>query len=69
MTGRFQNGGGEFYDQEAIGGKTVFVRQRYFDVTPTSYRFEQATSDDAGGHWRPNFVAALNREERAAVTP
>lgn len=66
--GSFRNGVGEFYDQELIAGKKVFVRQRYYDVTPTSYRFEQALSDD-GAHWHPNFVAALIRRQRPSVTP
>jgi hypothetical protein len=67
--GAFRNGRGEFYDQEPIGGKMTFVRQRYYDVTPASYRFEQALSHDGGVHWEPNFVASLTREPEPSTTP
>lgn len=67
--GRFSSRGGEFYDQEPIAGKAVFIRQRYYDVTPTSYRFEQAISNDGGAHWKANFLAALTREPTPLVTP
>jgi hypothetical protein len=67
--GKFRDGIGDFYDQELVGDKQVFVRQRYYDVTATSYRFEQALSDDGGAHWHPNFLAALTRRERPSVTP
>lgn len=61
LTGQFANGRGEFYSQELIAGKATFVRNVYFDATPTSYRFEQAFSNDAGKTWQPNFIAALTR--------
>ena len=67
--GTFENGQGTFYDQELIGGKMTFVRQRYFDITPTSYRFEQALSHDGGGRWEPNFVASLTRVSQRSTAP
>ena len=66
MIGEFQNGRGVFYDQEVVNGRTALVRNIYFDITPNSYRFEQASSDDGGKTWEPNFTAALTRLEQDA---
>jgi hypothetical protein len=66
MIGDFQNGRGVFYDQEFLNGRAIFARNIYFDITPNSYRFEQAFSDDGGKTWEPNFTAALTREEQGA---
>lgn len=68
-TGTFRDGAGAFYDQETDDGKAVFVRQRYYDITGTSYRFEQALSYDGGAHWQPNFLASLTRVQRPSATP
>src|ERR1051325_414502 len=59
--GGFENGRGEFYDQETFGGKTVLVRQIYSGITRDAYRFEQSFSADHGRTWEPNFVADLTR--------
>ncbi|MGC2405005.1 MAG: hypothetical protein WA431_01175 [Candidatus Cybelea sp.] len=61
MFGRFEDGRGVFYDQETFNGRTIFDRQTFFNITPTSYAFEQAFSDDGGRTWEPNFVAHLTR--------
>ncbi len=57
MIGDFANGRGVFYNQETYAGRTVLVRNIYFDIAAGSYRFEQALSDDGGKTWRTNFVA------------
>ena len=41
--GEFKNGRGEFYDQEAMGGRMILVRGIWSDITPNSGRFEQAS--------------------------
>ena len=66
MIGEFNNGRGVFYDQEFFNGRAIFARNLYFDITPNSYRFEQAFSNDGGKTWEPNFTAALTREEQYA---
>jgi hypothetical protein len=63
MVGEFKDGRGVFYDQETNNGRAILSRNIYFDITPTSYRFEQAYSDDGGQTWETNFTAALTREE------
>jgi hypothetical protein len=66
MVGEFKDGRGVFYDQEFSNGRAILSRNIYFDITPNSYRFEQAFSDDGGQTWEINFTAALTREERDA---
>ena len=59
--GEFKNGRGEFYDQETLNGRAIFVRFVISDITPNSCRFEQAFSDDAGKTWEVNWIATDTR--------
>jgi hypothetical protein len=54
--GEFQNGRGEFYDQEAYNGKMILLRFSVSDITATSCRFEQAFSADGGKSWEVNLI-------------
>src|SRR4051794_4975260 len=55
--GEFQNGRGEFYDQEMYNGPAIFVRFVISDITPTSCHFEQSFSADGGKTWEVNWIA------------
>lgn len=66
MIGEFQDGRGVFYDQELINGRAVYVRNLHLAIAPNSYQFEQAFSSDGGKTWKPDFKAALTREEQDA---
>ena len=55
--GEFEDGRGEFYDQEPFNGRSILVRNVFSNVTPASYRFEQAFSDDGGKTWEVNWIA------------
>jgi hypothetical protein len=59
--GEFKNGRGEFYDQESLNGRAIFVRFVISDITPNSCRFEQAFSDDGGKTWEVNWIAIDTR--------
>ena len=59
--GEFKNGRGEFYNQETLNGRAIFVRFIISDITPDSVRFEQAFSDDGGKTWEVNWVATDTR--------
>ena len=61
--GGFKNGRGEFYDQETVHGRAALARTVWSDITPDSYHFEEAFSDDGGKTWEPSFVAVLTREK------
>lgn len=59
--GEFKNGRGEFYSQETLDGRAIFVRFVISDITPNSCRFEQAFSDNGGKTWEVNWIALDTR--------
>ena len=59
--GEFKNGRGEFFNQETLDGRAIFVRFVISILTPDSCRFEQSFSDDGGKTWETNWVAIDNR--------
>lgn len=61
MTGAFNDGRGEFYDQEPFNGRMILARVFWSEITPNSHHFEQAFSDDGGRTWETNFTANLTR--------
>ena len=61
MIGEFKNERGEFFDQEPLNGRAIFVRFVISDITPNSCRFEQAFSVDGGKTWEVNWIATDTR--------
>jgi hypothetical protein len=61
MIGHFENGRGEFYNQETFNGRAIYVRFIFSDITPRSFQIEQAFSDDGGKTWEPNWIAKFSR--------
>jgi hypothetical protein len=61
LVGEFSNGRGEFYDQEAYNGRTIWVRFMITPLTPGSYRSEQAFSEDGGKTWETNWINEYTR--------
>jgi hypothetical protein len=59
--GEFRDGRGEFYDQETLSGRAIFVRFVISDITADSCHFEQAFSDDGGKTWEVNWIATDTR--------
>ena len=59
--GGFTNGRGEFYDQEMLEGRAIFVRFVIAPITRDSVRFEQSFSADGGKHWETNWIAIDTR--------
>jgi hypothetical protein len=55
--GKFENGHGEFYDQESFNDGAILVRFVISDITQNSCRFEQAFSNDGGKTWEVNWIA------------
>lgn len=66
MVGRFKNRRGEFYNQESLDGQAIFVRFIFSDMTPQSFRLEQAFSNDGGQTWEPNWNATFTRTSRTS---
>ena len=59
--GEFRNGRGEFYDQEALGERTILVRFVIEQLSEDTCRFEQAFSGDGGHTWEVNWIATDTR--------
>jgi hypothetical protein len=59
--GEFKDGRGEFFAQESLDGRAIFVRFVISDITPNSCRFEQAFSSDGGKTWEVNWIATDTR--------
>jgi hypothetical protein len=59
--GDFKNGRGEFFDQETLNDRSIFVRFVISDITPNSGHFEQAFSSDGGKTWEVNWIATDTR--------
>src|SRR5215471_5388628 len=59
--GEFKDGRGEFYDEEPLNGRAIFVRFVISDITANSCRFEQSFSADGGKTWEVNWIAVDTR--------
>jgi hypothetical protein len=59
--GEFKNGRGEFYNQETLNGRSIFVRFIIECAAQDTCRFEQAFSDDGGKSWEVNWIATDTR--------
>jgi hypothetical protein len=61
LIGSFAGGRGVFYAHEflahgPVGGQHIFTRYLWLDITPSSYRWEQAYSADGGSAWETNWI-------------
>jgi hypothetical protein len=61
QVGGFKNGRGEFFAQDTINGRTIFIRYAWTDMTTNSPHFEQSFSDDGGKTWEVNFITDQTR--------
>lgn len=59
--GEFKNGRGEFYDQETLNDRAIFVRFVITPEGPDTIHFEQAFSDDGGKTWELNWITTDTR--------
>lgn len=66
MIGEFQNGRGEFFDQEFFNGRAIYVRYVWSDMTAKSAHFEQSFSDDGGKTWEVNWITDQTRADEEA---
>lgn len=63
--GGFRDGRGEFFGQDDLDGRAVFVRFVISEITHDSARFEQAFSEDGGRTWETNWIAIDTRVDDA----
>jgi len=62
LIGGFENGRGEFYDQEMFEGRSIYVRFIWSEITQNSCRWEQAFSEDGGKNWETNWIMEFTRK-------
>jgi len=70
--GQFKNGRGEFFGQDTLNGKAIFVRFVWSNTTTDSPHFEQSFSEDGGKTWEVNWITdqvRVNDESDKARTP
>jgi hypothetical protein len=61
VKGRFEHGVGTFYSDGMVDGKPIRTRYTWSRITPTSARWEQAYSPDAGKTWETNWIMEFQR--------
>jgi hypothetical protein len=66
MLGKFTQGRGEFYNSETLNGAQIFVRFVFSDITQSTFRLEQAFSNDGGKSWEANWIASFTRKPKAS---
>lgn len=64
LVGRFNDGRGEFYDQETYGGRSILVRFVYEPEHDGVARSEQSFSADGGKTWEVNWINDYTRVSR-----
>ena len=63
LVGHFVKGRGDFFMRDTYEGKPILVRVTYSDITPASFRTEQAFSLDDGKTWETNMVQTFTRQK------
>ncbi|MEV8536300.1 hypothetical protein [Streptomyces sp. NPDC051211] len=61
VTGRFEDGRGEFHGEDSHDGKPVRVRFVWSGITEDSARWEQYFSTDGGENWLLNWTMDFSR--------
>lgn len=62
MIGGFDaSGRGEFYNEDTLGDRQIFVRFIFTPVVDKAFRIEQSFSGDAGKTWEVNWISDFKR--------
>lgn len=64
--GQFKDGRGEFYAQDMLNGKSIFIRFIWSDTNTNKPHFEQSFSDDGGKTWEVNWITDQTRTNDAS---
>jgi hypothetical protein len=59
--GEFKDGRGEFFAQDTINGKVIFIRFVWTNLNTNTPHFEQSFSDDGGKTWEVNWITDQTR--------
>ena len=61
QVGEFKNGRGEFYGQDTLNGRLIFIRFVWSNTNTNTPHFEQSFSDDGGKTWEVNWITDQTR--------
>lgn len=61
LHGRFENGIGTFFGDDAVRGQPIRLRFHWERPTPATARWEQAFSADRGATWETNWIMEFDR--------
>jgi hypothetical protein len=59
--GKFKDGQGEFYAQDTLNGKSIFIRFIWSKTDSKIPHFEQSFSEDGGKTWEVNWITDQTR--------
>ncbi|MGA8142803.1 MAG: hypothetical protein WB987_02810 [Candidatus Acidiferrales bacterium] len=65
--GQFKDGRGEFYAQDTLNGKSIFVRFIWTATDTNTPHFEQSFSEDGGKTWEVNWITDQTRMPETAA--
>jgi hypothetical protein len=63
QVGQFKNGWGEFYGQDTLNGKLIYIRFIWSKTDTMTPHFEQSFSDDGGKTWELNWITDQTRTD------
>ena len=61
QVGQFKDGRGEFYGQDTVNGKLIYIRFIWSSTDSNTPHFEQSFSDDGGKTWEVNWITDQTR--------
>lgn len=67
--GEFKDGRGEFYAQDTLNGKLIYVRYAWSNTATNTPHFEQAYSNDGGKTWEVNWITDQTRVPDDSIKP
>jgi hypothetical protein len=62
--GQFDGRRGEFYAQDSLQGRAIYIRFVWQNISPRTTHFEQAFSVDGGKTWETNWIYDGTRAEK-----
>src|SRR5579884_4215498 len=68
QVGEFKDGRGEFYGQDTLNGRLIYIRFIWSKTDTNMPHFEQAFSDDGGKTWEVNWITDQVRVDDGSGT-
>jgi hypothetical protein len=59
--GEFRDGHGQFFAQDTINGRAIFIRYHWSKLDTDTPHFEQSFSNDGGKTWEVNWITDQTR--------